>query len=143
MEPTVRFGIRGVFPAFVVDLSRVAEVGVEIFTVVVGIDEIVSRVVRGIDVDHLDLPEIGFLKELQDLQVVTLDEEVFRRVEIYGFLAGGRQSGDAWLLDDLEAVGLPRPVHPVAFLPRIYHFSKSQLEAVKVDLLPFRKGLRE
>ncbi|MFA4915156.1 MAG: hypothetical protein WC560_00615 [Syntrophales bacterium] len=143
MESTVRFRVRGVFPSLVVNLSGVAEIGVQTFAVIIRIDEIVACVVGGIDVDHLDLAEIGLLKELQDLQVVALDEEIFRRVEIYGFIAGGRQGSDARLLDDLEAVGLPWPVHPVAFLSRIYHFSKGQLEPFKVNLLPFCKGLRK
>jgi hypothetical protein len=95
------------------------------------------------DVDHLDLAEVGLLKQLQDLQVVTLDEEILGGVEINGFLAAGRQGGDAGLLDDLETVGLARPVHPVAFLSRVSHFPQGQLEPLKIDLRPLGKDLRK
>ncbi|MDP1992867.1 MAG: hypothetical protein Q8K00_17785 [Syntrophales bacterium] len=143
MKPAVRFCVRGIFPSLVVDLPRIAEIGVQAFAVIVGIDEIVSRVVGGIDFDNLDLPEVRFLEKLQNLQIVTLDEEIFRGIEIDGFSTVRLQGGDARLLDDLEAVGLPRPVHPVTFLARVHHFSQGELEPLKVDLIPFRKDLRE
>ena len=59
------------------------------------------------------------------------------------FPAVWRQSGNARLLDDLEAVCLPRPVHPVAFLAGVHHFSQGEFEPLKIDLPTFRKDLRE
>ena len=42
-----------------------------------------------VDVDHLDLPEVGLLEEFECVQVVALDEEVLGGVEIHALLPAG------------------------------------------------------
>ena len=54
---------------------------------VVVVDEVVARVVRRVDVDELDLAEVRLLEQLQRVEVVALDEEVLRGVEVDGLLA--------------------------------------------------------
>ena len=53
----------------------------------VAVDEVVPRVVRGIDVDHLDVTRIRGMQELQHFEIVALDVKVFRRVEVDRLLA--------------------------------------------------------
>src|SRR5579875_1002425 len=48
-----------------VDLPRVVEVGLEGLGVVVWVDEVGTCVVGGINRDHLDLPDVGRLKQFE------------------------------------------------------------------------------
>ena len=43
-----------------------------------------SRVIGRINIDELDLAQVGLLKELEGVEVVALDEQVLRCVEIDG-----------------------------------------------------------
>ena len=45
-------------------------------TEIVIVDKIIARIIGRINVDHLDLAQIGFLQELQHFQIVALDVEV-------------------------------------------------------------------
>jgi len=58
------------------------QVGIERIGEVVGIDEIIARIIRRVDVDHLHPAEIGLVQELQDFEVVSFDEDIIRLVEV-------------------------------------------------------------
>ncbi len=49
---------------------------------IIGIDEVVARVIRRVDINHLHLAEIAFLQELEHFQIVALDVEVFGTVPV-------------------------------------------------------------
>ena len=49
---------------------------------VVVVDEVIAGVVRRVDVDQLDLAEVRLLEQLERVEVVALDEEVLRGVEV-------------------------------------------------------------
>ena len=53
----------------------------------------------------------------------------------------GRNVPNARGLDGSEAIGLARPVHPVAFLADIHGLAKREFQAVEVDLPAFRADL--
>ena len=53
---------------------------------VVVVHEIVPRIIRRIDIDHLDLPEITLLQQLQRLEIIPFDIEVLRRVPVLALL---------------------------------------------------------
>ena len=59
------------------------------FGEIVFIDEVFAGVIGRVDVDHLDLPEVGLLEEFECVQVVALDEEVLGGVEIHALLPAG------------------------------------------------------
>jgi len=63
MKPPVRFRVASELATFVIDLARVVEIGLKALRIVIGIDKIITRVVRWIDVDHLDLAEVRLLKQ--------------------------------------------------------------------------------
>ena len=58
---------------------------------IIGIDEVVARVIRRVDINHLHLAEIAFLQELEHFQIVALDVEVFGAVPIFAFFDAGAQ----------------------------------------------------
>lgn len=69
-------------------LAGIFQVGIQRFSEFVGVDELVTGVVRRIDKNHLHLAEVGFLQELQHFEIVAFDEQVFRFIEIHGFVTG-------------------------------------------------------
>ena len=79
-----RLWITGLEIALCINLSCQLKVGLQRFSVVIGIDEVVAGVVGRIDVDGFDAPEIGLIEELEDLKVVSLDEEVLGGVKMAG-----------------------------------------------------------
>lgn len=49
---------------------------------IVGVNKIVSRVVRRVDIDHLDFAKIIFLKQLQRVEIISLDKDILGSVEV-------------------------------------------------------------
>ena len=49
---------------------------------IVSIYEIISCIIRGINIDHLDLAEVTFLQDFQDFQIIALDIEILRGVPV-------------------------------------------------------------
>ncbi|HOU56446.1 MAG TPA: hypothetical protein PLZ82_05715 [Smithellaceae bacterium] len=43
---------------------------------------IIARVVRGIDINHLDLAEIAFLQRFQNFQIFAFDKNIAALLEI-------------------------------------------------------------
>ena len=89
VEAAICFGIRAELLPLGVHLPRVLQVGLQAFGVVVGVDKIIAGIIRGINVDHLDLAEIRLLQELQHFQVVAFDDEILSCVKINAFLTAG------------------------------------------------------
>ena len=71
----------------VIDLAGPREVLRRRLGEVVVVDEVVAGVVGRVDVDQLDLAEVRLLEQLERVEVVALDEEVLRRVEVDRLLA--------------------------------------------------------
>jgi len=74
-----------------IHLTGIFEVSLEALGVVVRIDEVVAGAVGvgRVDVDHLNLAEIRLLQELQHLQVVAFNNEIFSRIKVDALLAAG------------------------------------------------------
>jgi hypothetical protein len=101
--------------------------------VVVGVDEVLAGVVGRVDVDHLDLAQVGLLQQLENLQVVAFDDEVPGGVEVDALLAARSQSTQARGLDGAEAIALAGPVHAVAFAANLDGLTERELEPLEVD----------
>ena len=91
-------GLAGHFP---VAFERVLEV--------ILIHKIVARVVRRIDVDHFDLPEIGGLQQFQDFQIVAFDVQILRGLEIDAFFRTRTECCRGALLGQGQAFALALP----------------------------------
>ncbi len=83
MKTTVAFGVLHHTVAFFIKLTTVSKVFICVLGEVILIHKVVTRVVRRINVNHLDFTEIGFLQQLQHFKVVTLNIEVFGSVKIH------------------------------------------------------------
>ncbi len=143
MKPAVGVGV-GAEPAPLgIHLTGVLQIGLKALRVVVGIDEVVAGVVWGVDVNHLHLAQIRLLQQLQHLQVVAFDDQIFGGIEIDALLRAGPQRRHARRLDGLEALGLPRPVHAVALLADIHRLAQRQLQPLEVQLAPLGTDLGE
>jgi hypothetical protein len=82
ISPRYDPGSRGQDVAFRVLLAGDFEIGVERVGVVVGINEVISGVVRRVDVDHLHPTEVGLVEQLQDFEIVALDEDIVGGVPV-------------------------------------------------------------
>ena len=118
----------------IVDLSRLCKVLVGRLGEVVVIDEVITGVVRRIDVDELDLAEVGLLEQLECVEIVTFDEDVFRRVKVDGLPSHRAESlGDRRVRGE-QCFALAGPVELVALLRPIYKVvGKFLSKQVKVD----------
>ena len=100
---------------------------------IIGIDEVVARVIRRVDINHLHLAEIAFLQEFEHFQIVALDVEVFGTVPVFAFF-------DAWaqrLADGLVGFHNRRlfanPRKFVCFVAVHHVGGKHLLEQFKID----------
>lgn len=83
---------------------------------IIMIHEVITRIIRRINIYHLHLTEIRLLEQFQHFEVVALDIEVLRSVPIH-----------AILLDRTECL-----------VDRAQHFGTSRLLAHPVELVGFR-----
>ena len=77
MESAITLGVGHKAVAFFIILTAIIHIVRRTLGKIVLIDKIIAGVVRRINVDHLDLAQIGFLQELQHFQIISLDVEVF------------------------------------------------------------------
>ena len=76
MKTAIAFGVGHHAVAFFIILTAVPHVILGALCKVILIDKVIARIVRRINVDHLDLTQIGFLQELQHFQVIALNIKV-------------------------------------------------------------------
>jgi hypothetical protein len=143
MEASIRLRVCAELSPFGVNLPGVLQLGLQALGVVIRVDEVVSRVVGGIDVDHLDLAQIRLLQELEDLEVVALDDQVLGGVEVDALLGAWAQRAEARRLDGAEAVGLAGLIHAVALLAHVHRFAQRELQPLEVKLAALGADLGE
>ena len=76
MEAAVAFGVCHHAVAFFVILTAIIHIVRRTLGKIVLIDKVITRIVRRVNVDHLDFAQIGLLQELQHFQIIALDVEV-------------------------------------------------------------------
>ena len=76
MKAAIAFGVCHHTVAFFIVLAAVAHVILSALCKIILVDKVIARIVWRINVDHLDLAQIGFLQELQHFQIIALDVEV-------------------------------------------------------------------
>ena len=76
METAIALGVGHKTVAFFIILTAIIHIVRRTLGKIILIDKIVTRIIRRINVDHLDLTQIGFLQELQHFQIIALDVEV-------------------------------------------------------------------
>src|SRR6185437_11871305 len=101
---------------------------------VVGGDEVVARGGRGSYVNQPDLDQVGLLKKLARVEVVALDEEVPRAVEVARLVTGWTQRLGDGRVGREARVALARPVKLVALPGALDHMTGQFLpQQVEVD----------
>ena len=76
METTIALRICHHAIAFFIVLAAVAHVILGALCKIILIDKIIACIIGRVNVDHLDLAQIGLLQELQHFQIIALDVEV-------------------------------------------------------------------
>lgn len=98
------------------------------------VDVIVARVVRRVDIYHLNAMEVGLLEALEDVEVVALDIEVVRVVEIEALVAAWAERGVDWGIGGEDCLSLVGPGELVAFVAPLDYLRGEELtEFIKVD----------
>ena len=78
MKATIAFGILNQLVSFFIKLTAISEVFFGILREIVLVNKVIACVIRRIDIDHLHFAEIGLLQQLQRLQIIALDIDIFR-----------------------------------------------------------------
>ena len=76
MKATIAFGVGHHAVAFFVILAAVSHVILGALCKIILIDKVIACIIGRVNVDHLDLAQIGFLQELQNFQVIALNIKV-------------------------------------------------------------------
>ena len=63
MKTAARVGIGCKPLPLIINLPRISQIGIQIVLILVRIDKLLPRVIRRINIDHLDLAEIRLLKQ--------------------------------------------------------------------------------
>jgi len=103
-------------------------------TVIVRINEIVSRVVWWVNVDHFHSTLVALLQQLEHLQVLTLNEDILRRVPFNRFLRDWNERRCAGDLDGSHRLGFTGPGESVALLANLDAVAEREPELFKIDL---------
>ena len=134
MEAAVTFGIGHEAVALFVLLPAVVDILAGILGEVVIIHKVVACVVRRVNINHLHLAEVIFAQQLQHLQVVALNVEVLRGVEVHTFLTAGAQRVGGWGIGQPDSVALVGPGELVAFLGAFHDAFREFLpQQVEID----------
>ena len=102
MKPAVALGVGDQTATFVVIVAALRVVFAARFGEVVVVDEVMARIVGRVDVDEFHLAGVGFLQDLERVEVVALDVEVLRGAPIFGLA----RLGNHRLVDGAARLGL-------------------------------------
>ncbi len=98
------------------------------------IDEIIACIIGWINVNHFDTTEIGFAKDFEDIEVIALDIQIFRGVEVNRFFTTRTQSFINRLVGKTGSRSLIRPRELIAFFAIVEHIVRQfRTELVEVD----------
>ena len=103
-----------------------------ISTITVRINEVVSRVVRRVNINELHPPKVGFVEQLQDFEVFAFDEKILRRVEVDRLAFGRNERAPSRLLQFKDRLPLARPGERVAFGPLVHGTAERGAELVEI-----------
>ena len=127
MKAAIAFSVLYHTITFFIVLAAIFHVISCVLLKIISIDKIFARIVRRINVDHLDLAQIGFLQELQHFQIIALDVEVLA-VKATGsaiFANAIRHNGTQGCRDGRicrqHRLFLVRPCKLITFLPALYN----------------------
>ena len=140
MKASIAFGVLYHTITFFIVLAAIFHVIPCVLFEIISIDKIFARVVRRVNVNHLDLAKICFLQELQHFQIVALDIEVLT-VKTAGcaILANAVSHHRAQRCRDgricrQRCLFLVRPCELIALLPTFYNgIGKFLPQNVKVN----------
>ena len=134
MEAAVALGVGHKAVALLVLLPAVVNIVAGGLGEVVVIHEVVARVVGRVNVNHLHLAEVVLAQQLQHFEVVALNVEVLRVVEVHAFLAAGAQRVGGRRIGQADGVALVGPGELVAFLGAFHDVLREFLpELVEVN----------
>ena len=88
---------------------------------VIVINKIVTRVIRGVNINHLDFAKISLTDNFQYIKVVALNVEILRVVEVHTFLTAGTERLCGRRICQVCVRSLVRPCELVAFLALVNH----------------------
>lgn len=83
METTIRIRVLHKAVAKFIHIARLLIIFLSTLFEVIVINEVIARVVRRIDINHLHLAQIRLLQQLQSVKVVALDVNVLRVLPIH------------------------------------------------------------
>ena len=116
MEAAVALSVCHEAVALFILLPAVVDILICTLGEVVVLHKVVACVVRRVNVNHLHLAEVILAQEFQHLQVVALNVEVLRGVEVHALLAAGAQCVGGRGVGQSDGVALVGPGELVAFL---------------------------
>ena len=97
------------------------------------VDEIVPRIIRRIDINHLDLPKITLLQQLQRLKIIPLNIQILRRVPVLAFLYARPQRLANGTIRFDNGCFLPDPRELVGLLAFAHVFCEHLLELLEIN----------
>ena len=151
VEPAVCLIVFHKAVALVIVLSAVGDIFLHALRKIVFVDKVTAGVVRRIDIDHLDLAQIGLLQQFEHVEVVSLYIKILRVVKVHALLFARTQRRRDGRVGEQLCLALVRPCHLIALLPLVdKHAAHFLFELVKVHgkrhlavSLDFRHAFRE
>ena len=134
VEPGVALGVlHELLVALLVKQADLLVVLLLVHLKAVVVDEVVAGVVGRVDVDHLHLTQVALLEELQHLQVVPLDVQVFGGVPVLALLWAGAQGLADGLIGLHDGGLLAHPGELVGLVPLQHVIGQHLPEQFKID----------
>lgn len=133
VKATVTLRVGDQTPTFLVIVATFGVViGLGLRKVIV-VNEIMTRVVRWVDVDHLDLARIRVAKELQRVEVVALDVEILGSIPVNALFRAGAQALVNGAIRLLLGVALAWPGELVALSLTLRHIAHSLFQGLNIN----------
>ena len=141
VKTTAGLGIGRLLDPLFAHLPGVAQIILEPFAVVIGIDEFVAGVVRRVDIDHLDLAVIRLLQQLEDFEIVPFDDLILCRIPGHTLRRLRQERRDTGNLHVAKGFGLAGPGKTVTLSAFLQRRAQSRFQFVEIDL-PLAENLR-
>lgn len=123
VETPVAFGVGYETIPQLVKLTGVLKISRFGFCEIVFIHKIVARVVRRVDVYHLDFMQVCLLKAFEDIKIVALDIEIVCLVEVQAFFPAWSERSIDWGIGEVIGSLFVGPGELVSFLRSFNNFS--------------------
>ena len=124
-------------------LPRSFQVSSQGVMIIVRIEQVISGIVRRIDVDQLDSSSVAFSEQLEDLEIVAFNDDVSRLAPFHTLFFARKQGSETGRKRESTRTLLTLPIEPEPFVSLVDVISEDLSQCLEVNLPVLNNGRKE